>query len=174
MSHENKHSLSNNYPESNFAISLMLMISTVTFISGISLPFLTITKFFIFADQISILSGLWQLLKETEIVLFIVIFLFTIALPSLKIIFLMIFWYGDFSKKDDRKKYVDLIHKVGKWSMLDVFVVAILVVSIKTGILVKTEIHSGLYCFLVSIILTMIATSKILHIAEENDDSQAK
>jgi len=165
-----KHSLAKKYKKENFLITHLMIISAVTFLAGISLPFLTITKFFLFKDQISILSGLWQLLTEAEVILFIIIFLFTIILPLLKMIFMARFWYGDFEKKEDRKKYIDLIHKLGKWSMLDVFVVAILVVSIKTGILVETKIHIGLYCFLVSIIMTMIATSKIITLAETKND----
>ena len=42
--------------------------------------------------------------------------------------------------------------------MLDVFVVAILVASIKLGALAKVEIHYGLYTFATSVLLIMLTT----------------
>ncbi len=45
---------------------------------------------------------------------------------------------------------------------IDVFVIALLVVSLKLGDMVDVKIHSGIYFFAASVILTMILT-QILH-----------
>ncbi|KAG1694811.1 Thrombospondin-3b [Nymphon striatum] len=41
-------------------------------------------------------------------------------------------------------KTLQLIETFGKWSMLDVFVVALLLVSVKLGVLAKVDVHYGL------------------------------
>ena len=50
--------------------------------------------------------------------------------------------------------------------MLDVFVVAVLVVTVKLGAIASVEIHYGMYFFSAAIILTMIITARIVKLAE--------
>ena len=42
--------------------------------------------------------------------------------------------------------------------MLDVFVAAVLIASVKLGSLASIELHFGLYCFAASVLLIMLAT----------------
>jgi paraquat-inducible protein A len=49
--------------------------------------------------------------------------------------------------------------------MLDVFVVATLVVSVKLGSLAQVEVHYGLYAFAASVLLTMAANQWVLALA---------
>jgi len=44
--------------------------------------------------------------------------------------------------------------------MLDVFVVAVLVVSVKLGAIVQVEMRYGLYAFAASVIVTMFVTTR--------------
>jgi len=56
-----------------------------------------------------------------------------------------------------------LIDKLGKWSMADVFIVALLVVffSTKQDIHSALKVESGLYFFLGYVLLSMIGSSLI-------------
>jgi paraquat-inducible protein A len=54
------------------------------------------------------------------------------------------------------------MHLYGKWSMLDVFVVAVLVVAVKLGAIADVEMRFGLYAFAASVLLTMFITSRIV------------
>jgi len=47
------------------------------------------------------------------------------------------------------------MHTFGKWSMLDVFIVAILVVSVKLGAIASVEMRYGLYAFATAVVLKM-------------------
>jgi paraquat-inducible protein A len=49
----------------------------------------------------------------------------------------------------------------GKWSMLDVFVVALLVVSVKLGAMAEARVEIGIYAFAASVILTMLLSAWI-------------
>jgi paraquat-inducible protein A len=58
------------------------------------------------------------------------------------------------------------MHLYGKWSMLDVFVVAVLVVTVKLGAIANVEMHYGLYFFSAAVILTMIITARIVKLTD--------
>ena len=58
----------------------------------------------------------------------------------------------------------ELAHRLavfGKWSMLDVMVVGLLVVIVKIRGMVAVNVHAGVYLFAVSVILTMLMTASI-------------
>jgi paraquat-inducible protein A len=46
--------------------------------------------------------------------------------------------------------------------MMDVFVAALLIVTVRLGAMADVKIHFGLYAFAASVILTMITTSSII------------
>ena len=51
--------------------------------------------------------------------------------------------------------------KYGKWSMLDVLVVAILVSTVKLGSMANIEVHIGLYIFAMGVLGSMWLTKNI-------------
>ena len=55
--------------------------------------------------------------------------------------------------------------------MLDVFVVAVLVASVKLGALASIEVHYGLYLFGFAVLLTMVAMHKVQHRLESPEAS---
>ena len=68
------------------------------------------------------------------------------------------------------KKVLELMHRFGRWSMLDVFVVAILVVVVKLGAIGDVEKHLGLYAYAGAAILIMLLTNKIVKLVEQQAD----
>ena len=132
----------------------------VFFVAGVLLPMFTFNKFIIFNDTFSLISGILYLLKEGEIFLFLVVFAFSIIGPTykLKIIHDLI------SKKElneeIRLKYIRRLAIVGKWSMADVFVVAVLVASVKLGMLASVSVHIGIVFFGIAVILSMLLVQR--------------
>ena len=47
---------------------------------------------------------------------------------------------------------------MGKWSMLNVFVVAILVLTVKSGGVASIKVQSGFFLFFLSVMLTQFAS----------------
>ena len=71
----------------------------------------------------------------------------------------------------DKKRIVQLygfVSQLGKWSMLDVFVVANLVVLLKSGGVASIQIRDGCFLFFASVMLTLIASLWIGLIAHKN------
>ncbi len=132
------------------------------------MPILKITKFILVENTFSIISGTIKLLKDGQIFLFIIITGFSILLPILKMVVLNQL----LSKKQitpvEFKKYLHWMHLYGKWSMLDVFVVAILVVTVKLGAIANVEMCAGLYAFAGAVLLTMYVTASVAKLAKES------
>lgn len=155
------HLLGSNFLRWRIILNGILLSAFILFAVGIFAPILTFERFFIFANQVSIITGLFQLLSEGHFILFGVIFLFSIVFPFLKMLFLCRVCNGDIGNISKHEKLIDWIAKYGKWSMLDVFVAAVLIVTVKLGAVANIEVHFGLYAFAGSVILTMFVTWKI-------------
>ncbi|MGB3860716.1 MAG: paraquat-inducible protein A [Candidatus Aminicenantaceae bacterium] len=152
-------------------IDLLLWISSITFAIGIFAPVMTFKKLIFYTNTFSIKSGLASLFKEGEYILFLIIFVFTILFPVVKILLLSMIHYFRFWSQEKRKKLLHYLSLVSKWSMLDVFIVALLVVIVRLGISGKVEVRWGIYVFAVSVILSTLATQKL---ARSTHGPQAK
>ena len=53
------------------------------------------------------------------------------------------------------------MHEYGRWTMLDVMVVAMLIVTVKLGVIASIQVHVGLYLFGLAVLLLMFITSKV-------------
>ena len=108
------------------------------------------------------MTGLFQLLTEGYPILFALIFGFSILLPLFKLLFLFGHVNGLFPHQDRHKRVLHWISQFGKWSMMDVFVAALLIVTVRLGAMADVQVHFGLYAFAASVILTMITTAQII------------
>ena len=142
-----RHSLGSNFPKWELKFNLIILTSFILFIIGIFAPLLTFEKFFIFSNKVSIVS------------------LFSLVLPFLKIVVLCRVWNGDRNNLTKHERLITWIARYGKWSMLDVFVAAVLIVTVKLGAIASVHLRYGLYAFAASVLLTMFATSKILSLS---------
>jgi paraquat-inducible protein A len=116
--------------------------------------------------SVSILGGVFSLFIEGDLILASLIAGFSIAFPAYKLYTM----HGICSQcvkagSIDHKKIIDSVHlftKLGKWSMLDVFVLSLIVVSFKTfpgGTTISLEF--GTYAFGTSVLLSMFATNAL-------------
>jgi len=106
---------------------LTLLCALGFLIAGVFLPFTSVTKLWIFENQASVFQGLISLWKESELFLFLILFVFTICFPIVKISALLALWLYPGLTAEQAKSFLKFVSHLGKWSMLDVFVVAILV-----------------------------------------------
>ncbi|UCC40626.1 MAG: paraquat-inducible protein A [Candidatus Aminicenantes bacterium] len=145
----------------NLEVHLLIWLSLITLGIGISAPILTFKKLIFYKRTFSILSGLESLFKEGEYFLFLIIGAFSVLFPIAKILLLSIIWYFRSLPKQKAQKYLYYLGGISKWSMLDVFIVAILVVIVRLDVLGKIEVHWGIYIFAASVILSIFASSRL-------------
>ena len=157
--------ISGYFPLESKALLVLLVITTIMLAVGLSAPILTLEKFFIIENTFSIFSGLVQLLEEGRIFLFVIILLFSVVMPIIKLGVLFRLLGSTADSSEVLHRYLRLMHQYGKWSMLDVFVVALLVVAVKLGAVATVEIHYGLYAFGSAVLLTMLITARVIYLS---------
>lgn len=144
----------------------LLIIASLLLIAGFVSPIMTITQLVWISHSFSIVSGVWQLWQEGHFVLFLIIGLFSIILPVAKIILLFNLLHPNTVEVNHRKKLLNLMHHYGRWAMLDVMVVAMLIVSVKLGAIASIQIHAGLYIFGSAVLLIMLITHHVVKLYE--------
>lgn len=97
----------------------------------------------------SILSGILQLRIDGDFFLFYLLFSFSVVFPVLK---LLASWGLYFSLLGSRRgervaRWAGWLHHLGKWSMLDVFALALLAVLFKLGGVTRLKVESGIFWF---------------------------
>ncbi len=136
--------------------SLWVGITFIILISGLFMPFLRVDRLFIFEDEFSITESIISLFKNGDYLIAIIIFLFSILFPAFKLF--TAFWINLKIKKSPAAKNIQLIHileMASKWSMLDVFVAALVVFSVKASHVANAALMPGFYFFLTAILFSM-------------------
>jgi paraquat-inducible protein A len=136
---------------------LLLVVGFACFVAGLFRPFTTVTKLWLFENQVSVMNGLVTLWQGGEIFLFLILFVFTVLFPAAKISALLALWLKPGLTTDQLRKMYRFTSNLGKWSMLDVFVVAILVMTIRSGV-AEIRVQDGFFLFFTSVMLTQCAS----------------
>ncbi|MFC1577128.1 paraquat-inducible protein A [Candidatus Omnitrophota bacterium] len=160
-------SLAEIYPKSyGFIFHILLLLAAGLFIAGIFLPILTFKEMAWFKTTFSVLSGIENLWVQKQPVLALIIVLFSVIFPTTKLVTLFWIWIARLTSRQ-RVTIIDRLELLGKWSMLDVFVVAVTVVTVKLGFIVKAEPRMGIYVFASSIMLSMLIMMGIHRLAKK-------
>lgn len=113
------------------------------------------------AQGSTILGGVSLLMHEGAVMVALVIFLFSIMVPIAKFIslFYLVWTVRRHSPVSARQRTVlyQITEFVGKWSMVDVFVVAILVALVHLGGLLSIAPGIAAVCFAGVVVVTMVA-----------------
>lgn len=148
-------------------LGLLILAAAVALLAGWLLPVMTVRTLLVFYDEVSILTGAYRLLESGDYLIFLVIVVFTVILPVGKLVFAYVAWAWLNVTEAKVQRALGWIETLGRWSMLDVFVAALLVVVIKLSLISDVEIHAGLYVFVVAVILSMIAVRRIATLAHQ-------
>ena len=145
-------------------VPILIVVSAGLLIGAYFLPTLKLTKVIFFTDTYSIWAGIAELWKGEHYLLAALVFLFSMIFPVVKLLGLAWIWVAPMAAAR-RDRAADWIGQLGKWSMVDVFVVAILVVLIKAQDLADAEAGIGIYLFAAAIVLSMIASVTVERLA---------
>lgn len=166
-------SLARQDPRTGLLVNLMLLAALALHLVGVFAPMLTLSKFFVFANTHSLYSALVQLFDEGHWGLFLLLGLFSVAMPLAKLALMAKVWNLEPAHSNRHRRRMAWIAHYGKWSMLDVFVVAVLVVTVKLSAIADTQVHYGVYAFAASVILTMLVTQWILSMSQVSESRPA-
>jgi len=112
-------------------------------------------------DESTILSGIGKFIEEGLYPIAVIIFTASIVVPLIKIIGLFVLahkaYTGKRLKPDKHSKIYRVLEFLGPWSMLDVFVVALLVAVVELGFVTSVAAGPAINYFAMTVIFTMIA-----------------
>ncbi|MDB2685656.1 paraquat-inducible protein A [Mariniblastus sp.] len=109
-------------------------------------------------SQSSILSGIIELFQHGSYFVGGIVFLFSILFPLTKIV--MLFELSCLKLLNRRHKAftLRLMEKIGKWSMMDVMLLAFLVMLVKLGDLVEFQFGPAIVAFVGCVMMSMLAS----------------
>jgi paraquat-inducible protein A len=111
----------------------------------------------------TILSGAYELLRAGLWPLALLVFFASITVPVLKlgglVLMLVTTQRRVAARLRDRTRLYRIVEAVGRWSMIDVFMIAILVALVQAGALASIEPGGGAAAFAAVVILTMFAST---------------
>lgn len=149
-------------------VPIVLAAAFVGLLVGLSLPFMKIQQMVFWQDEYSLFTSIKGMWRSEHYVLAIVIFFFSIIFPFAKLLALMMVWYRSMPA-EKRDRVLHWLSLLGKWSMLDVFVIAVLIVLTQSKGYVDAEAQVGLYIFAAAILLSMAVSLRIEHLAKTSD-----
>jgi paraquat-inducible protein A len=145
-----------------YVVRGLLVGALVLLIGGLSLPSLTITRAWVFSETVSIWTGIWDLWEAEEWGLFSIVFTFSVLFPAGKIFFLSYVAALSPTRVRMHTTALRFLEVANRFSMLDVFAAALLVVITRLDPLVTVNVHSGVYVFGASVICVQLTTMLLL------------
>jgi paraquat-inducible protein A len=124
---------------------------------------LPITKFNAFGSvqADTIISGVMYFIKTGSWPIALVIFIASVFVPLLKLILLIYLLISlqtrARARRLERTRLYRITELVGRWSMVDIYVVTILVVLVNLGGMAKIAAGPGAFFFALVVVLTMLA-----------------
>lgn len=131
----------------------------------------------------TIISGAWHLLEAGQWPLALLIFVASIVVPLVKVFSLSFLLISIQRRSDwrphDRMRLYRMTELIGRWSMVDVFVVAILSGLVQFGNLARIEANAGTLSFAAVVVLTMLAARTldehlIWDLSHENNEAEGE
>jgi paraquat-inducible protein A len=144
-------------PFRNFILSFLIILATVFFALGIILPAIRFTTVYVWKNEHSIASILWALWQNDEIFLCAVIGAFSIVFPFFKLLYLLTLVTSPDMNHEFRVRSVAAMEWLGRYSMTDVMVLALIVFYVNSSGYTAAQPEPGIYFFMASALMTMFA-----------------
>jgi paraquat-inducible protein A len=142
-----------------FLLSLAIIGAAVCLALGVSLPIIKLTKYVFWSTEHSLLTTVSTLIRDNQLFLGITVLVFSILLPVLKLFYLVLL--STLPAVEIRRQGFRLraLEWLGKWSMHDVLVMALMIFFIKSQGLYDAASLSGVYFFTASVLLMILSYS---------------
>lgn len=144
--------------------------SLVLLVFGLTQPTVTLSSMgHSSSATFSVLTGIKDLYTGGHAVLAAIIFTTSLIFPSVKLVSVAVVWTVRLPVRI-RVPLLDGLMVLGKWSMLDVFVVAGLLGVLELGWLSDAVAHRGIYLYAASILLTIVLIHLMAGVARSTED----
>ncbi len=144
-------------------VGLMIIGATASLVLGLTLPVIELTYFWLWSDTHSLISIVRALFAEQEWFLAGIVVVFSMLFPAIKLLYLLVAYTTMASGAGARTRILSRMSWLGKWSMLDVLVLALVIFYVKASALTEAAALPGIYFFSAAVLMTMIAYALVEH-----------
>jgi len=124
-----------------------------------------LTKSFTGDTSDTIISGIFELVSSESYLVALIVFVASICIPVTKFVIiagLALSLHFDWDMSEHRRHQLhSLTEFIGRWSMIDVFVVAVLAALIQLGAVLTITPGVGINAFALSVVFTMLSASSL-------------
>lgn len=145
------------WPMRPVVLSFLIILATVFFALGVMLPAIRFTTVYVWSKEHSIGTIIWALYRDGELLLCFVIFLFSIAFPFMKLMYLLTLISSQDVSNAGLERSLTVMEWLGRYSMTDVMVLALLIFYVNSSGVTEATILPGVYFFAASTLMTMLA-----------------
>lgn len=146
-------------PKSARLTLVFSMTALILYIPANLFPFMTI-ELYGSRNSSTIWGGIVSLAESGSLAIAIIVFLASMLIPFVKLVIL--FYLTSFTRQKNPKfntKLYHMVESIGRWSMLDIFLLAVLVAIMKLGPWTAVEPGIGSLLFAIVVIFTMLASA---------------
>ena len=127
---------------------LLALLELIFFSFGISLPLLSVSEFWFFKNEVSLINIVYGLFGNAEYLLALIVAIFGVLIPLIKV-----------SSRLMGLKFLEKF-QLHKFAMLDIFLISFIVFSSKFASLFDAKIGVGFYFLLASILIGFVQISR--------------
>ncbi len=149
-------------PDSHARSWAFLIAAAILYIPANLMPVMRTSTLLGGAEDNTILSGVVELWNSGAWDLAVIVFTASIAVPLMKMACLSLLLLSTRQRsarwQRERTRIYRMVEFIGRWSMLDVFVVALLLSLVRFGVLAEVRAGPGIVAFCAVVVLTMLAS----------------
>jgi paraquat-inducible protein A len=133
-------------------------------VAGLFLPAITVRSLFISQD-FSLVESVLSFLDQGDWFLFGITFLFSVVFPVVKLVTGIALWFFLDATSGYARPVLGGLATFSKWSMLDVFIIALIVLVADGRLLSSADIQIGAIVFSVAVLASTWATRRLSALA---------
>ena len=142
-------------------IGLVLVAALALLAAGLFLPAIEISSLFFLSREFSLVESVFSFLEAGDYFLFAVTFVFSILFPTFKIVTGLVLWHAADLSGSSARSLLNGLTAASKWSMLDVFIIALAVLVADGRLLTGADIRVGAIVFSVSVLISTWAVRRL-------------
>lgn len=141
-----------------------LLAALAMLLPGLTLPTLHLVSLGLFTQEYSLLSAILTFWDKQHYSLFALLLAFTVVFPLAKILAGIWLFYLASPNPQKLKGWAGLLSTLSKWSMLDVFIVAVLVLALEGSLITAASLGAGIALFAGSVLLSGWAYGQLMRL----------
>lgn len=140
---------------------VLLLAAAPMLAAGLTMPAISVSRLVFFEQQYSLMQAILAYWSQGQWALFILVLVFSVLIPASKVLIGLWAWVAGQNRPQLVRRMLRVLAAISKWSMVDVFIVALTVLVVDGRILDSADVHVGIILFAAAAIASTLATQRL-------------